>query len=61
MSGVSKIVSQREEDNSTIKNFLWQAYTLLFRDAFTSFPQTMMGLFNGKLTKSFDTNDFLTS
>lgn len=55
---IPDVISQQESD---VKQFLWEAYTLLFRNNMVSFPATIMSIFNNKLTKQMDTSDFLSS
>jgi hypothetical protein len=38
-----------------------EAFSLLFRDKFSGFPLLMQNIFNGKIQKNMETEDFLNS
>lgn len=46
------------QDSSDIKTFCYQAFHLLFGDEFQNTPLTILSIFQGKLKRTFDTNDF---
>jgi hypothetical protein len=54
-------MGQAETGLSEFETQVYEAFTLLFRDKFSGFPLLVQNIFNGKVQKNMDSEDFLNS